>query len=77
MKIQLKFFGQLAEITGKEIVEVDGIEDTDSLVKRMLNEFPKLKSCKFQIAVDQKLLKQNQQLKSVSEVAFLPPFAGG
>ena len=77
MKIQLKFFGQLAEITGKDIIEMEDIEDTDSLVKKVLNDFPKFNSCKFQVAVNHKLLKQMQKLESGSEIAFLPPFAGG
>ncbi len=77
MKIQIKFFGQLAEITGLSSIEVDEINDTDLLIKKMLSDFPKLKDCKFQVAVNHKLLKEKQVLESGSEVAFLPPFAGG
>ncbi len=77
MKIQIKFFGQLAEITGKPTIEVDAVNNTDLLIKKMLIDFPKLKDCKFQVSVNHKLLKEKQVLESGSEVAFLPPFAGG
>ena len=77
MKIKLKFFGQLAEITGTANIEVAEINDTDSLTKKMLIDCPRLKDFKFQISVNKKLVQKNQELETGSEVAFLPPFAGG
>ncbi|MEO6902557.1 MAG: MoaD/ThiS family protein [Bacteroidia bacterium] len=75
--MQLKFFGKLAEVTGKPTMEITSIADTDSLLNKLLQDFPKLKEYNILIAVDKKIVKQNQQLESHNEVALLPPFAGG
>lgn len=77
MKIRLKCFGRLAEITGKSELEVSEIADTDLLLEKMRRDFPGLNGCSFLISVNMKLVKSNQQLKQGDEVALLPPFAGG
>ena len=77
MKIKLEFFGQLVEITGSSKLEMDEVSDTDSLMKKIENDFPKLKNHKILIAVNKKIIKENQKLETGSEVALLPPFAGG
>lgn len=77
MKIKLKFFGQLAEITGTSEIEVSEISNTDLLTRKILSDFPRLKDFKFQVSVNKKLIQKNQELEPGSEVAFLPPFAGG
>ena len=77
MSIHVKFFGLLADIIGKTDLTIDGISDTDSLKKKMLNDFPKLKGQSFTIAVSKQIIKGNQSLNSGDEIALLPPFAGG
>lgn len=75
--MRLKFFGQLSEITQKSEMEISFIADTDLLTQKVLTDFPSLKEHTFLIAVNQKIIKQNQQLEDGNEIAFLPPFAGG
>jgi molybdopterin synthase sulfur carrier subunit len=77
MSIQVKLFGLLADIVGKTDLTIDGINDTDSLNKKILSDFPKLKDQSFVIAVSKQIVKGNQLLKSGDEVVLLPPFAGG
>lgn len=77
MKIHLKLFGRLAEITKKSDMEISEITDTDLLVKKILKDFPDLSQLNFLVSVNKKLVKESQQLKSGDEVALLPPFAGG
>ena len=77
MKIQLKFFGQLAEVIGKSQMEVAEIYSTDSLINKMLIDYPKLHNYKFLVSIDKKIVNENKALESGHEVAFLPPFAGG
>ncbi len=76
-KMQLKLYGRVAEITGNAVMEITPVADTDALLKKLLQDFPMLKECNFLIAVDKKIVKQNQLLESQNEVALLPPFAGG
>ncbi len=75
--MRLKFFGQLAELTGKSEYTVADEKDTDTVIQKVKQEFPKLKEQTFQIAVNRIIAKDNQQLEPDSEIAFLPPFAGG
>ncbi len=75
--MKLFFFGQLAEVTGKSEMEITNISDTETLLKKLEADFPKLKNLKFQISVDRKIGKGNVILENGSEIALLPPFAGG
>ncbi len=75
--MRLKFFGQLAEITGKTELSISPEENTEAVINKMKQQFPKLKEQTFQIAVNRIIAKDNQQLEPDSEIAFLPPFAGG
>jgi len=77
MSIHVKLFGSLADIVGKTDLTVDGINDTDSLKKKILSDFPKLKDQRFVIVVSKQIVKGNQTLKAGDVVALLPPFAGG
>lgn len=77
MNIKVKFFGQLADITGKTDMEVAEINSTDELTKKVISDFQRLKDLQFQVSVNKKLIQKNQELEPGSEVAFLPPFAGG
>ena len=77
MSIQVKLFGSLVDIVGKAEISIGGINDTDSLKKKMLSDFPKLKNQRFVIVVSKQIAKGNQTLKAGDVVALLPPFAGG
>jgi molybdopterin synthase sulfur carrier subunit len=76
MQMTIKVFGQLTEITGENI-EVDVLTDTHNLRKLLEEKYPSLQGRKYAIAVDQKLINNNQQLTVNSSVALLPPFSGG
>ena len=77
MSIQIKFFGSLADAAGKSQVDINDVNDTDSLKEKMLKDFPKLMNYQFVIAVSKQIVKKNQALNSGDVVALLPPFAGG
>lgn len=52
-----------------------------SAVKELRSEleskYPKLTGISYQVAVDQKIATAEQELTESSEIALLPPFAGG
>ncbi len=77
MSIQIKFFGQIAEVTGTSDMQMDDIADTDSLQEKLISDFPQLKNYQFVVAVDKKIVNGNELLQPGNVVAFLPPFAGG
>lgn len=77
MGIQIKIFGQLAELIGSDKLLLQDVKDTDLLRKRLISDFPKLADYPFVVAVDKKVINENRTLKEDDEVALLPPFAGG
>jgi molybdopterin synthase sulfur carrier subunit len=76
MSIHIILFGRLADIAGNS-VSVNGVSDTDSLVKTLHKNYPELANAKYVIAVNKQVVNQNTSLNADSVVALLPPFSGG
>ncbi|QYA26108.1 MoaD/ThiS family protein [Gramella sp. MT6] len=78
MKVTVKYFGMIAESTGRteEVLEVasgtSSIELKDQQVRKYQIQDPE----SVQLAVNQNL-DNKVELNEGDEVAFLPPFAGG
>ena len=77
MTIQVKFFGLLADVTGKSEMELQNMIDTDSLRQKVIAVFPNLSNYKFVVAVNKKIVNRNEKLQTGDVAAFLPPFGGG
>ena len=77
MEIQLLAFGQIAEITGKSTWKMDGIKDTNELIKKLEELFPVLVKTNFSIAVNKKIIQENTIINENDTIALLPPFSGG
>ena len=75
MEIKIIAFGQIAEITGKEIMLE--ASDIDSLKIILGEKFPALSDRKFAIAVNKKLVQGNLELNQKDTVALMPPYSGG
>ena len=73
----VKVFGQLNDITGLNVIEIDSATDTDALVQQLQTKFPMLKNSKYKIAVNKNIVQSNTALQQDAEVALLPPFSGG
>lgn len=75
MEIQIIAFGQIAEITGKELM----IQATDiaSLKQNLIQKFPELSDKKIAFAVNKKLIQNNVNLNQNDVVALMPPYSGG
>jgi molybdopterin converting factor small subunit len=77
MEINLLAFGQIAEIMGQSARKILGIKDTNSLVKKLEEEFPALVKMKYSIAVNKKIIQENTTINVNDTIALLPPFSGG
>ena len=77
MQITIKYFGQIAEITN---TEEESLEFSGGLVSELLEKlntkYSELKNKDFQVAQNQELVSIETELNG-SEIALLPPFAGG
>ncbi|MEL7148467.1 MAG: MoaD/ThiS family protein [Bacteroidota bacterium] len=78
MKLTLKFFGRLTEITGSDQLawQTDETLSLTELEKQLDQQFPDWSAQTYRIAVNQHLV-DTVTLNDGDEVAFLPPFAGG
>jgi molybdopterin synthase sulfur carrier subunit len=79
MIINILYFGMLAEITGQGRESWQGTEGmTVGALKNQLSlKYPALQEKKFKVAVNQQMADDNTLIALSSEVALLPPFAGG
>ncbi len=77
MFITIKYFGQIAEITkqNEESMEFSG-RLVSELLDILYSKYDALKSKDFQVAQNQELVFDNTEITG-SEIALLPPFAGG
>lgn len=77
MKIELLFFGQLTDITGTSVVMLDHMPDTDLLKRHVFEMYPSLQQAKLMIAVNNKLVTENEVIPEGAKIAFMPPYSGG
>ena len=77
MKIELLFFGQLTDLTGTTVVMLDHMPDTDALKHHVFDMYPSLQQAKLMIAVNNKLVTENEVIPEGAKIAFMPPYSGG
>lgn len=73
----IKYFGQIAEICKKEEEEIVNQKSIPDLTEFLIQKYPELSKLTFKIAVDQKIASEETPILEGSELALLPPFAGG
>ncbi|RYF90133.1 MAG: MoaD/ThiS family protein [Chitinophagaceae bacterium] len=76
MSIEVLFFGRLVEIAGNSIT-VAGVQSTDELLQRLEQDYPKLSTEKYIVALNKNMIDSNMPLTAGSTVALLPPYSGG
>lgn len=77
MNLKIKYFGLLAEITGRSEEELEFSKTSVSELTEMLFEkYPTLKEKDFQVAQNHEI-SSDQATITESEIALLPPFSGG
>jgi len=77
MKVKVNFYGVLAEVTGKDQLEMQGTEDLNSLREKLYALYPLLGNYTSRACVGKNLMEGNHKLTDGSIVSFLPPFSGG
>jgi len=77
MQINIKYFGQIAEViqVQEEQIECSGSHISELLAVLYL-KYEALKTKDFQVAQNQELVSEHTELTGET-IALLPPFAGG
>ena len=77
MQVNVIIFGQLTDITGSNTITINGVEDTDKLIRQLHVSYPALADFPYLIAVEKEIVSSNTLLNDNCTVALLPPYAGG
>jgi len=77
MKLKIKYFGILAEITqcNEETLEFSKTSVSE-LLDVLFEKYPELKDKELNVAQNNEIISKDTFL-STSEIALLPPFSGG
>ncbi len=80
--MKILYFGMISEITGKALETVDTpnfelMQNVDQIRMKLQEMYPELSKVSFSIAINQQLESGDIKLTNQSEIALLPPFAGG
>lgn len=77
MKVNVLFFGVLAEVTQTGLKCYEDVTTIEHLKLRTADDFPELVHYNFRVSLNNEFINENSKLSNGDEVAFLPPFAGG
>ena len=79
MILTLKYFGLIAEMlrTSEEKLQTEAPLKVSELRAIKEKQCPELAQTDYRVAVNQKLVNADFEIEPASEIAFLPPFAGG
>lgn len=77
MRLVIKYFGLLAEITNcnEELLDFNKTSISD-LLEELFKKYPSLKNKDFQVAQNNTIVTKEALLLE-TEIALLPPFSGG
>jgi molybdopterin converting factor small subunit len=67
----------LADKAGKSSFSVEDAYDINDLMNKLKSQFTFLVDSRYAIALNQKIMRDNTLLSDGTEIALLPPFAGG
>lgn len=78
MKVNIKYFGAIAEKTGRydELIDVSEPIDSSSISEVLKAKYG-LHDLTYRLSVNRKLVDERIEIKENDEIALLPPFAGG
>ena len=73
MTIRVVYYGEIADVTGKETEELSNMTTVHEVYHYLEKNFPELKSKAFKIMVNDTLINHEQNLKDGDEVIILAP----
>lgn len=77
MRIKIKYFGLLTEITNcQEEYVADTFSTVNELLDLLYKKYPELKEKDFQVAQNNSIVALETKINN-TEIALLPPFSGG
>lgn len=75
--VAVRGFGPLEDVIADAELELDLPQHTGAIRETLQKRWPALSSQRFAIAVDQRMVAEDETVTKAREIALLPPFAGG
>ena len=78
--VEIRFFGQLTDLTKTERVLIEDMRDTDMLMNKIMEMYPALATATFKVALNNKLVNDNIEIASLImsyhiSIGLMPFFA--
>ncbi len=74
---KIRLFGFLVDSLKNYHLEIPLQTDSDAVLNYLKQTYPQLEGLSYSLAINKKIVHQNHPLNASSELALLPPFAGG
>lgn len=75
--VAVRGFGPLEDVIADAELELDLPQRIGAIRETLQKRWPALSSQRFAIAVDQRMVAEDETVTEAREIALLPPFAGG
>jgi molybdopterin converting factor small subunit len=77
MEVNVFFLGVLSEVTGTGKKTYTGINTTEELRTSLFKDYPELERYKYNIALNNRLIRSDIVLSDGDGITLIPPFEGG
>ena len=76
-KMKILYFAELKELLNRETIHLDTTLTVQEFESYLLKRHRELKSKKFQIAVNEEFVRQDDMVQPGDTIALIPPVSGG
>ena len=77
MPLTINLFGQLGDLAGTSVLELEAVSDTEMLREKIDQRFPAFSAIPYRIAIDKQIITGKVTFSEGASIALLPPFSGG
>jgi len=71
--VNVIFYGEIAEVTGKKNIQVNGIDNVHALYTYLEEQYPQLGTHAFKLMVNNELINHERTLEEGDEVLLMEP----
>nr|WP_245342050.1 MULTISPECIES: molybdopterin converting factor subunit 1 [Staphylococcus] len=77
--VKVLYFAEIKEIlqTDSEILDINETMDVNNFKQRLFERHPSIQSKKFQVAVNEEFVQEEDIIQPTDTVALIPPVSGG
>lgn len=77
MQIEVLFFGQLTDKVGCHRTMIANPGNIAAFKEAIETAYPLLKNAKYMVALNNKMVSDDNTIQNLDKIALMPPFSGG